>query len=271
MGFDGPELYIKAIRPITKDSQIFISYIDTTFPKRIRQKELQGRYFFTCQCTKCTGADEPPEPTGRPGLVAKTAYGLLKSGFGAAQEKDVDTIMEGLVTFRLPKTEQPFVSVFDELIVREIPDELNHAWLNCAVRSSHIDPVVYSHEAHPLRAVHAWALARVTLQISQEVPGMVFPDFSKRMGEDRDRDREMSFDYGLLAWTLLAELVGNEGKYCTVPGFRKMVKDAFAEVHEEFMMHGVDPRQMRMEVREEWTKLRRIIGNYWQAVLLESS
>ncbi|KAL4807180.1 hypothetical protein BDV18DRAFT_113838 [Aspergillus unguis] len=279
MGFDGAELYIKAVRPIAKDEQIFISYIDTTFPKRIRQKELRERFFFTCQCIKCTEEDanpeQEPEPTSPAGIVSKTAYSLLKSSFTSADEGAVGTLMQGFISFRLPKTKQPFVSVFDELIVREIPDQLNHAFLHCALRFLRIDPVVYVHEAHPLRAVHAWALARITLQISQEYPDLKFPTFKSSDNSEQDggslsKSPGAAFDYGLLAWALLAELVGNEMKYCTVPGFRDMVRRAFGEVHEEFLRHGVDPREMRDEVRREWTTLRMVAGNYWKCSLLEA-
>ena len=36
--------------------QVRISYVDTTLPKALRQKELREVYSFACQCTLCTRA-----------------------------------------------------------------------------------------------------------------------------------------------------------------------------------------------------------------------
>lgn len=271
VGFDGPELYIKAVRPIAKDEQIFISYVDTTYPKRIRQKELRERYFFTCQCEKCS-SDESPEPTGDAGEVCEHAFALLQSGKAGDDKHRLSVTLQALIACASPKTKQPFVSILDELIVSDISENgLNHAFLNCALRFSRIDPVAYPFEGHPIRAVHAWTLAKVTLQISQEFPELTFPEFVKGGWEDFLGAGEISLDYGLLTWTLLAELVSKEAEYCTVPGFRTIVKKTFANVHEEFMKHGLDPRSMRDEIRAQWTKLGKLIGGYFQCVLRDNS
>lgn len=58
---DGAETSIRTLRPIKKDEEIFISYIDTSSPYTKRQNELQGRWFFTCRCTKCRKGPTPPE------------------------------------------------------------------------------------------------------------------------------------------------------------------------------------------------------------------
>jgi SET and MYND domain-containing protein len=50
---DGPEVAVRALKPIKKDEEIFIAYIDTTNPYPRRQSELKARWFFTCRCTKC--------------------------------------------------------------------------------------------------------------------------------------------------------------------------------------------------------------------------
>ena len=50
---DGAEVNVRSLRPIKKDEEIFISYIDTTNPYYRRQHELKQRWFFTCKCTKC--------------------------------------------------------------------------------------------------------------------------------------------------------------------------------------------------------------------------
>ncbi|KAF2463037.1 SET domain-containing protein [Lindgomyces ingoldianus] len=50
---DGPEVAIRALRPIKKDEEIVVSYIDITNPYSRRQSELKARWFFTCKCSKC--------------------------------------------------------------------------------------------------------------------------------------------------------------------------------------------------------------------------
>ncbi|KAI8940426.1 hypothetical protein NX059_004114 [Plenodomus lindquistii] len=50
---DGAEISIRTLRPIKKDEEIFISYIDTTNPFHRRQSELKARWFFACKCIKC--------------------------------------------------------------------------------------------------------------------------------------------------------------------------------------------------------------------------
>lgn len=51
---DGAEVSIRTLKPIEKDEEILISYIDTTNPLHRRQNELQARWFFTCKCSKCS-------------------------------------------------------------------------------------------------------------------------------------------------------------------------------------------------------------------------
>lgn len=51
--FDGPRLSFRALRPIAKGEEIFISYIDATEPCRRRQRDLSERFYFQCRCGKC--------------------------------------------------------------------------------------------------------------------------------------------------------------------------------------------------------------------------
>ncbi|KAF2187202.1 SET domain-containing protein [Zopfia rhizophila CBS 207.26] len=50
---DGPEPAIRTLKPINKDEEVYISYIDPTNPYARRQSELKARWSFTCKCTKC--------------------------------------------------------------------------------------------------------------------------------------------------------------------------------------------------------------------------
>jgi hypothetical protein len=50
---DGASISLRTLRPIKKDEEIYISYIDTTNPFHRRQSELASRWFFKCSCIKC--------------------------------------------------------------------------------------------------------------------------------------------------------------------------------------------------------------------------
>ncbi|KAL5343926.1 hypothetical protein BJX70DRAFT_3510 [Aspergillus crustosus] len=280
VAFDGPQLYIKAIRPIAKNDQIFVSYIDTTFPKRIRQKEVRERYFFTCSCTKCTTPD-PPTPTGDAAVTAQTTFNILEQGLGAEFQPGTDednnkryaVIIQELISNSWPKTVQPFPAILDEMITSDIGiGEYGHAFLNCALRFSRIDPVVYPIEAHPLRLIHAFTFAKVCLHISQTDPELTLPEFVKGEYADFLGPGAVSVDYGLLGWTVLAELVSKEGSGgggCMVPGFWAMTKRKFREVHGEFLRTGVDPREMGKEIRKEWVALGKVVGGLYRTVFHE--
>ncbi|KAI4804972.1 SET domain-containing protein [Aureobasidium sp. EXF-8846] len=51
--FDQPRLMMRSLSPIKKGEEVFISYIDNTDPFYRRQAQLQQRYCFECQCSKC--------------------------------------------------------------------------------------------------------------------------------------------------------------------------------------------------------------------------
>lgn len=50
---DGPEMQLRSLRPIKKDEEVTINYIDTSNPYDRRQIELKARYLFDCKCPKC--------------------------------------------------------------------------------------------------------------------------------------------------------------------------------------------------------------------------
>ncbi|KAG9245561.1 hypothetical protein BJ878DRAFT_500985 [Calycina marina] len=52
--FDGRKMFLRALKFIDEGDQIFISYVDTTSPRDVRQAEIQASYFFTCKCERCT-------------------------------------------------------------------------------------------------------------------------------------------------------------------------------------------------------------------------
>lgn len=67
--FDGPKLAVKVLSRINKGEEVLISYIDSSSVFRLRQGELQDRYFFTCQCSRCKlGTSAPQDAFLKPPL-----------------------------------------------------------------------------------------------------------------------------------------------------------------------------------------------------------
>jgi hypothetical protein len=50
---DGASSSVRALKPINKDEEVYISYIDASNPYHRRQSELKARWFFQCDCSKC--------------------------------------------------------------------------------------------------------------------------------------------------------------------------------------------------------------------------
>ncbi|ESZ94350.1 hypothetical protein SBOR_5259 [Sclerotinia borealis F-4128] len=52
--FDGKRCTLRALSPIVKGEQIFISYIDETQRQEVRQATLAETWYFKCRCARCT-------------------------------------------------------------------------------------------------------------------------------------------------------------------------------------------------------------------------
>ncbi|KAI9372090.1 hypothetical protein BJX61DRAFT_543038 [Aspergillus egyptiacus] len=274
VGFDGPELYVKAIRRIRRNEQVFISYVDATNPVHRRQKELRERYFFECECTKCSSeitASPDPNITEEEQTYAGSAYALLESSPGPHDRWKVERTIQDLISHSWPKTRQPFVSILDESIAIDLSiGEFGHAFLDCALRYLHIDREVYPQEAHPLRALHAWTLAKLAMNFAQSDPDFELPNFIKGRGASALLENNgVHVDYALIAWSVLAGLVAKKAENCLVPGFNKMIERAFLDVHGEFMRLGQDPRGMGPQINKEWSKIREVMHGYRTEILRE--
>ncbi|KAK4867650.1 hypothetical protein LT330_001160 [Penicillium expansum] len=266
VGFDGEELYVKAMRPIKKGEQIFISYIDTTTPYDIRRNELKERYFFDCQCTKCQrGADtiedrflSTPEDMTPLETAEREALELMQKATATSTEtketiEKLEAAMHKLHETALwPLTRQPYASLRDKLIISLLTaGNFTRAFIHAAIRYLRIDPVVYD-KAHPIRHIHAWSLVRLTVFISQE--GFQ-PD-----PKDPVQIKDFNLNFHYLIWYILAELTSTQAESCTVPSFRKLVGNQFVQVHNEFKANGLDPSKTKAVLSAEWNKLERLVN-----------
>jgi hypothetical protein len=76
---DGPSLTFRTLKPIKKDSEIFISYIENTDSTKSRLDELETRYYFACTCPKCRKASGPEDAFLKPmSIVRKEIYSMYE-------------------------------------------------------------------------------------------------------------------------------------------------------------------------------------------------
>jgi len=80
--FDGRSVALRALEPIAKGDQIYISYITVTEDLYSRQTDLKQRYFFECVCEKCRSDESPysmflrctPKAEGRIDLLCNSEH-----------------------------------------------------------------------------------------------------------------------------------------------------------------------------------------------------
>ncbi|GKZ16576.1 hypothetical protein AbraIFM66951_000191 [Aspergillus brasiliensis] len=265
VSFDGPNLHIKALRPIQKDEQIFITYIDVTDPYPIRQANLQSRYYFTCHCSKCTR--ESSSLTGSTTTLhpaQQEAYNILQSLSSPnnnssssilSSNDPIQPLLQALTTLQkssLAPTTQPSISLHDELITALLAQQkYKSAFAHAAARYRAVDPVVYPHRGHPIRLLHAWVLARLAIHLSQGVE-------VQHTGDGEIALEKYELNFNLIIWSVLAALVAVEGIGGTGPGFWRLVKREFRGVHGEFVAAGLDPRgslESEREIGMQWGKV----------------
>jgi SET domain-containing protein len=260
IGFDGDKLFVKALKPINSGEQIFISYIDAEGPSALRRKELSERYYFNCQCTKCVNGSHSLEDSFLESSLDSSALGtaeehtktLIRStSIGVNPSLAVDKLKSALSMLRetsaWPITNQPYVSILDDLVVSKLSARQFHsAFALATLRFLQVDPVLFLHNSHPIRQLHAWALVKLCLYISQGVD---------ECAEDIFPLPKFELNFSLLLWSLLSRIVEKIDDACIVWSFKDEVRATFSEVCSEFRNHSLDPGAMRDEIEREWVKM----------------
>ena len=262
VGFDGTEMFVKAIRPIARGEEILISYIDATNPFRQRQNELFERYFFKCDCPKCQkGADARENlfltPTEKIGVLEgaeKKALSLMKTATNGGSDPS-ESVQKLKTAIRLlhetsswPITRQPYPTLRDELIVSLLEaQQFQTAFVQATIRFLRVDPILWPEKHHPTRHMHGWVLAKLAIHLSQGVATT----------HDSADLQVYQLNYGLLVSMLLGELV-NKGGSCSAPSFQKMLEDKYDEVLQEFAANGINPSAMGEDIKIHWRKLEKI-------------
>lgn len=261
--FDGEEVFVKAVRPISNGEQIFISYIDATNPSDVRRKELLERYFFHCQCSKCLlGTDAPGDgyiETTMDHSVLGAANRQASISIDAARDDmDAESALNKLKSAKhalrhagaWPITRQPYIALRDELITTFLSfGDFQTAFAHAAVRHVKVDPFVYP-ISHPIRYLHSWTLVKLAIHLGQ--------------GIDTNSDTEISIEkfgieFDLLAWFVLCTLIKQESESCIAPSFKMTVTSLLSNMNRELSTRGLDPAKLADLIKSEWLKVDKLI------------
>lgn len=84
---DGLRMSLRTLRSTSKDEEIFISYVDTSFSTAIRQQNTEERFHFRCHCHKCIKAETQPQESledqylGHPTELAPEWKAFIEGGY----------------------------------------------------------------------------------------------------------------------------------------------------------------------------------------------
>lgn len=264
---DGAKLSYRTLKPIRKDEEITISYIDATNPFERRQTELRQRYHFACACSKCAHGPTLIEDSWlpstsdlqivKPGSIEATAFAKLEQARGGSQYvQDLAPIEEGLrfcaETAVYPAARQPYATMRDEYIVGCLyASRFVDAWLHAVRRYFDVDPQLYPQPHHPLRVVHKWSLAMLTLVVAQDHHTAL----AKALGTEFAK-----LNLGVVLFGVLVETVANvTASHGRESGFANMVAEKFEQIRVD-MTRGDDSvlAGMKPRIEEQWAILRKV-------------
>jgi hypothetical protein len=218
--FDGRSVALRALEPVEKGEQIFISYITATEDLDSRLDDLKQRYFFDCQCEKCIKDESPystflryaQKPEWRIDLlcnsdhlianakslpasyedpnvpnIAKACDGLIMSKYSADHTAKERFLTQGANSCALEKkffALHPFPKIMHEL------------YLNYLDTSSYVNALVvllflflncdvynYPQPHHPVRVIRLFTIAKLLKHLSSLSP----EEFQSLTGGANDR------------------------------------------------------------------------------------
>ena len=170
--FDGQTLFLRSLADISSESEITLSYVDTTSSTATRRAELQSRYFFICKCPTCNQGltngqlDPPYDP-----YFETTVAGVLKIQAEAASSnseqaskklKAALTLLEPYPPYWQPHASILHLAFLNALAIQSWPVALGYALRGYF----NIEPVHYNVSWHPVRVVRKWVLLRLVAQVA---------------------------------------------------------------------------------------------------------
>jgi hypothetical protein len=237
ISFSGSQLTARAMRPISANEELTISYIDITFPPEARRSELASRYFFRCICPECSSTrtlgrpEPPPEVTDIPKEKRdKLEENVIEHITMAAQAKGpqpkgLTHLARALALFDeyppFPAWRQPLARARTDIILSLLGHKHYLAALLQSLKQRYFaDPVTVPGNAHPVRVARTWVLSKLVMQMESLSMGTagawVDDDGNYQLGDGgqdvRDLQIKFNIDWQLLTWTLVAEVAGQVEK-----------------------------------------------------------
>ncbi|KAJ8603899.1 hypothetical protein MRB53_042034 [Persea americana] len=257
--FDGPRLVVQALRPIKKDDELFISYVDATWPYERRQAELHDRYFFDCACSACVKG-----PTGHTDIflderssrnpcdVEQSVLELMSQARPSEGTASLSLLLEALrkceETKIWPSHRQPLPEIRRELFLQHIKSE---HWAKALQQGLYlyffVYPILHPQPFHPTRVIHVWTMAKIALYIASE-------------GDDSVKSSlgVASLDLKIVVLGLLLEAEDNvKRSHGEDTRFAKVVHKKAEEIKLS-LSQGEDPVIMKLQIPQQWELLRQL-------------
>lgn len=233
---DGPELSFRTLRDISAGEEVFVSYVDNTEARDVRQAELMSRYYFKCDCTECRKGLITTGDTSKSDLdrLIRSELRLAAESVMLATDR-IETLHRTLALCQnsgYPVTQQPYPTARNELIVQSIAQgEFDTAWRHALKSYTEIDPVLYSETHNPIRVVHAFRLAKLTSVLADQN--------DVKWQKVRTDCIEMSLDMPMLAWKCMKEAAQQVDKsHGEGTSFSNLVKATFKAALDDVQSMG---------------------------------
>ncbi|KAI2626785.1 hypothetical protein GGR54DRAFT_486177 [Hypoxylon sp. NC1633] len=281
-----PKTLLRAVKPIKKGDEIFMTYTETSNPYCVRQAALEEMYFFTCQCSKCTAYPVSPEDTfaKRPQDLSED-YCTLADKLVKSRRAELAKFMIGTdesraqlrlaamqacvfdVSEKVCSTEEQLLDALKLCIhsgmwtwtrqpVPEICRRLVSKHMNSGsvlkpfklLCKLHFDshPVLYPQPFSAQRVINAWAL--YTMVVALSGPG--FP-------QARDELAEHGFEMSWIFWGFMFELREHTPQmYGWDSPFGKVIDNTYqqAKAHED-----LSEAEIKDKLKEVWPEFQNYI------------
>ncbi|KAI9857321.1 MAG: hypothetical protein M1824_004871 [Vezdaea acicularis] len=223
--FTNATLTLHPLLPIPKDTEITLSYIDSTDLFHRRHLELKSHYFFTCTCPLCETRSPPIPPSQIP--AAEEAYTLVARARKVPGTPEVlEELKNAYGVLHLdmeptyPLTRQPFPTIVKLLATnRLVLGDPIGTLLRYKALYQAVNPELYPQAWHPVRVVDAWVFAMMLIFVATE-------DEESRGNPEEQRRR-----WGDQIWEVLAYVKENVGtSHGDASLFAGVVRRKFEEV-----------------------------------------
>ena len=249
--FSGSKLTLRSLAAITANSELSISYIDTTNPTSARRSELRNRYFFKCRCSACIAGvtnglpDCHPDPSFD--AAESRALELQAEASTLPPDRAATLLNSALNSLRqYPLHQQPNPFILHTAFLNAIATQSWAIALRYALKAYFfIDPLHHRLSWHPVRVVRKWVLLRLVTQIT----GLVSEGDSSVKGLE-----QFNINWRTLATGLFREVLdGVSHSHGSDSLFAAEVKGFGEGLNMEWEKSDKDLLE-----QEEWAKLRRV-------------